>query len=65
MPQRDELFRKFGPLIAEGLVLITKDEINLLRDLHGLAERTNDQIMTTLKNKLETLPLYDWMNVEP
>ena len=65
MPQRDELFRKFGPLIVEGLVLITKDEINILRGLHGLAPRTNEQIMTALENKLAGLTLYDWMNMGP
>lgn len=65
MAQRDDLFRKFGPLVVEGLVLITKDEINLLRDLHGLAARTNEQIMTALENKLGSLPKYDWMNAGP
>lgn len=62
MPQRDDLFRKFGPLIVEAIILITKDEINNLRALHSLPERTNEQIMTALENKLSLITLYGWMN---
>ena len=58
---REELYRYFGPLLIEALTLIIKDEINILRAQHGLAERTNSQIMTAIGNKLGTLQKYDWM----
>lgn len=62
MIARDELYRKFGPILIEALVLIIKDEINLLRTEHGLSERTNQQLMDAIENKLNNLSLYDWMN---
>ena len=66
MPEvtREELYRKFGSVLIEALVLILKDEINLLRVEHGLSERTGQQIMTAIDNKLNSLPLYSWMNEE-
>jgi len=61
MVTREDLYRRFGPLIVEALVLITKDEINILRQEAGLSERTNQQIMNALENKLNSLTKYDWM----
>lgn len=58
---REELYRKFGPMLVEAIVLIIKDEINVLRVKAGLPERTNQQIITAIDNKLKTLELYDWM----
>ena len=48
--------------LGEGVVLVIKDEINLLRVEHGLPERTNQQIVDTIETKLGTLSDYDWMN---
>ena len=39
---REEIFRRFGPKIIEAVVLVIKDEINILRAEHGLAARTNN-----------------------
>ena len=64
MTTREELYQKFGPVLLEAVCLIIKDEINLLRTEHGLAERTNLQIMTAIDNKLQTLELYPWMTEE-
>lgn len=61
MATREELYRKFGPLIIEAVVLIIKDEINVLRSLHGLPERTNQQIIDAIDAKLTTLTKYYWM----
>ena len=58
---RQELYQKFGPLLIEAIVLIVKDEINILRSEAGLTERTNAQIITAIGNKIETLEEYDWM----
>lgn len=59
---REELYRKFGPLLIEAIVLIIKDEINILRTELGLPERTNEQIRIAVSDKLFSLPKYDWMN---
>lgn len=62
MITRAELYRKFGPILTEALVLIIKDEINILRVKAGLTERTNNQIMTAIDNKLQTLNKHNWMS---
>ena len=59
---RDELYEKFGPMLIEAIILIIKDEINLLRQQHGLPERTNEQIIQTISNRLDSLSKYNWMN---
>ena len=61
---REELYRKFGPKLIEAIVLIIKDEINILRAEHGLPARTNQQIMNAIDNKLDTISDYEWMNEE-
>lgn len=58
---REELYRCFGPKLLEAIVLIIKDEINLLRAEHELPERTNQQIINIVSNKLQQLADYDWM----
>jgi hypothetical protein len=59
---REELYHAFGPMLIEAIVLIIKDEINLLRQQHGLSERTDKQLINAIKNRLDSLPRYDWMN---
>ena len=54
MATRDDLYRKFGPLLIEALVLIIKDEINILRTQAGLSGRTNQQLMDALENRNQT-----------
>ena len=61
---RQDLYQKFGPLLVEAVVLIIKDEINLVRAQLGLSERTNQQIIDVVSNKLETLSEYDWMQAD-
>lgn len=61
---RQSLYRQFGPKLLEAIVLVIKDEINLLRAEHGLAERTNQQLVNALQAKLDTLEDYDWMSGE-
>ena len=62
MTQREKLYKHFGALLLEAIVLIVKDEINILRSNAGLSARANTQIMTTLDNKLKTLTKYNWMD---
>ena len=61
---RNELYQRFGPKLLEAIVLIIKDEINLLRTELGLPERTNEQIRNAVSAKLESLSDYDWMKEE-
>ena len=62
--EREKLYQCFGPKLLEAIVLIIKDEINLLRTELGLPERTNEQIVNAVSAKLESLPDYDWMREE-
>jgi hypothetical protein len=61
MPQRDELFRRFGPLFIESVMLMTLDAINELRVKAGLTPYTKQQVMDKMENHLSTLEPYDWM----
>ena len=58
---REELYEHFGPKLIEAVVLVVKDEINLLRTQHGLSDRTNEQIIGAIGNKLNGIANYDWM----
>jgi len=62
---RDELYQQFGPMEIEAVVLVIKDEINLIRTELGLSERTNQQIMEAIDNRLKLLQKYDWMENRP
>ena len=63
MTTRDEIYKHFGPLLVEAIVLITMEEINILRVKAELSKRTHSQLMNTLKNKLSQLDEYDWMKM--
>lgn len=62
MATREELYKRFGPILIEAVVLVIKDEINTLRVLAGKQERTKQQIMDAVETKLNSLSTYDWMN---
>lgn len=61
MAQRDELFRKFGPLLLEAICLVLLDQINDLRDNQGMPRITEQDLIDSLNNHLGGLPLYGWM----
>lgn len=62
MITREKLYQMFGPLLIEAIVLIIKDEINILRTNASLPERTNQQIIDAIEAKLATLQKYNWMD---
>ena len=62
MGKRDDLFRKFGPIMFEAFAILLLTEINTLRQRAGLPVYTKDQVLTALDNHLSTLQPYDWMN---
>lgn len=61
MSKRDDLFAQFGPILMEAITRVTKDELNLLRSLHGLPPRTDDQIYDQITNHYGDIEKYDWM----
>ena len=61
---RHELYQQFGVKLIEALALVIKDEINTLRSQHGLANRTNAQIVNSISDKLDTITDYNWMEEE-
>lgn len=65
MSQRDELFRKFGPILLEAFMIMTLDAINALRVKAGLPAYTKQQVMDEINNHLSTLEPYDWMKTPP
>lgn len=58
---REELYRKFGPMLIEAIVLVIKDEINILRDEAGLPLRDNEEVRIAISNKLENIAEYLWI----
>jgi len=65
MPQRDELLKKFGPILLEAFMLVTLDAINALRVKAGLAPYTKAQVLDEINNHLSNLEPYDWMKELP
>lgn len=61
MGQRDDLYQRFGPLLKEAVLLLMLQEINILRQEAGLPERTEADMYTAIKNKVNELDDYDWM----
>ena len=62
MAQRDEVFRKFGPLLMEALFDEVLDEINALRANAGLPERPKAEFLGSAHNHVNHLKPYDWMD---
>lgn len=61
MSQRDDLMKKWGPLLLEAFGRIVFDEINRIRSHVGLTPLTWEQFFTEINNHLSTLERYDWM----
>lgn len=64
MANRDELFRKFGPILLEAQTLVLLEQINLLRQNQGMPEITEQDLIDSLNNHLGELEPYDWMSEE-
>lgn len=57
----DQIYSKFGPKLVHAVVLVIKDEINLLRAEHSLSARTNQQLIDAVNTELSGISDYDWM----
>lgn len=62
MSVRDEVFRKFGPMLTEALFLAWLHELNEIRESIGKQPLTSEYILGRLHNDLNHIDDYDWMN---
>lgn len=62
MATRAELAKMQGVLYQEALLLVVKDEINLLRAQHSLPARTNEQVIDAMVAKIGTLTKHSHQN---
>lgn len=63
MSQRDDLMKKFGPLLLEAFGRILFDDLNRIRSHVGLPMFTWEQFFTEINNHLTTLEHYEWMGI--
>jgi len=61
MSQRDDLMRKFGPILLEAFGIIVFDECNRIRAHVGMPPLTWTQFLAEINNHTSELELYDWM----
>ena len=59
MATKEDLYKAFGPMLMEAVLLVIKDEINALRAEAGLGERTTEQVVNAVSAKLETVERHD------
>ncbi len=62
MPDRNDTYRRFGPILLEALCLVLLENINELRKEQGMPKITEQDIIDELNNHLAELTPYDWMN---
>lgn len=58
---RASLYEKKGPLLTEAGHLVIFNEINIIREELGLPQRTEQQMLNAINNKLATLMSHNWM----
>lgn len=61
MSQRDDLMRKFGPILLEAIVIMAVQEANRVRTHIGMPTITKEQFFDEINNHLSTLEPYEWM----
>lgn len=61
MAQRDDTFKRFGPLLLEACCWVLLDYQNELRREQGMPELTLQDVVDKLNNHLNELEPYDWM----
>lgn len=61
MATRDELFARFGPLLLEAVVVDLFENIRTLRHATGQPERTLEDFLTEIADRLDALEPYPWM----
>ncbi|MBA7655343.1 hypothetical protein ES703_63247 [subsurface metagenome] len=61
MTQRDDLFRKFGPILLEATVISILELVNESRRAQGWPDITMQDFYDKINNHVTGLELYDWM----
>lgn len=61
MPDRNDTYQKFGPILLEAVCLVLLDQVNRLRKEQGMPKITERDIIDNLNNHLNKLQPYDWM----
>ena len=61
MTTREQLYRKFGPLLLEALTRTLVKQINYIRTQLALSPITAAEFIDELETELTELPEYDWM----
>jgi len=61
---RDDLFRKFGPLLTEAFMILIYEEVNRIRRHVGMPEITKQDVLDQLNNYLSELEPYEWTHQE-
>lgn len=64
MANRDELFKKFGPILLEAIVRVTVEDLNRIRAHVGMQTITEEMFMDQINNDLGHLEPYSWMKTE-
>ncbi|GAI54068.1 unnamed protein product [marine sediment metagenome] len=64
MSQRDDLFKKFGPILFESSVISILELVNESRRARGWPEITLQDFYDKVNNHITELEPYDWMNEE-
>ena len=62
---KEKLYQHFGPKLLDAVVQVLKDEVNILRQEAGWPERTHQQVLDAIDQKLKQIPNYPWMNKNP
>lgn len=62
MAQRDDLFRKWGPLLLEAVVIMVVQETNRLRTQLGMPLITKQMFYDEINNHTSELEPYDWQD---
>lgn len=63
MAQRDELFRRFGPIFLEAIAIMIVEESNRIRTHLGMPLITKQMFLDEITTKLDQLLPYDWMDI--
>ena len=57
---RDRWSEHFGPRLLEALTCEIVEEFNRNRVWHGQAQITTNQVLQSIKDRLSSIPDYDW-----
>ncbi len=64
MAERDDLYRKFGPILFEATVISILELVNEHRRARGWSDITLQNFYDKVNNHITELVPYDWMEEE-